>query len=592
MVQEAPPEDHPVSIWQFSCLLACDAQTVQVALVVTAGLEGGKLMRFSAQFGDKNPLSTIQNQLLKELVGAWHCKVEKQRIAPSPTPLTKKSLDQFANSRNGEVADGGEHNSGEWVYQTSDDPLQEFVETVLISSGRRLPVVIVAEDEELVKTIPDAFEFASPEALKKFNAWWLTRPNGDLSDRDKYVNLHSKATQQRGQAVSFPEFLQSRLLGHAQVSVIDRSGADRLAQLLDRDRTVESPGLRIYWPGFTQDTPITECPNYGVAELSQLVRQRSVEPIERILHDQMTHLSGHCFREGHIIRAARAALAIEVAATRRWVATLTKRLPRIETEAQEARNARERFRHDRDALQRQLEAAQREVVNLRTELLTIREQNSHKQDDEFAAELERSWDENARLKVEIEAGRKREAKLAEDLLAAQENLAALWQSPSEFSPEPLAVERSFGTVAAALSAAATDFADILVIWEDAFLSADQSLFANPDQVYRALQAIVEVGREYFSSRTRGTAPGPLDRAFQKRIPFKYTGFESPTTMSMYGAERMFHHGGLSRQMQRHITLGGGQTNNCLQIFFEFDDMAQRVFIGYCGRHLPYASQRT
>lgn len=60
----------------------------------------------------------------------------------------------------------------------------------------------------------------------------------------------------------------------------------------------------------------------------------------------MTQLRGDCFREGHIIRAARAALAIEAVATRRGIATLTAKLPRIEAEAEEARQARERFRQD------------------------------------------------------------------------------------------------------------------------------------------------------------------------------------------------------------------------------------------------------
>jgi predicted nucleic acid-binding Zn-ribbon protein len=306
----------------------------------------------------------------------------------------------------------------------------------------------------------------------------------------------------------------------------------------------------------------------------------------------MTQLSGDCFREGHIIRAARAALAIEGAARRRGIATLTAKLPQIEAEAEEARQARERLRQDRDTLQRQLETARHEVANLRAELLAIREFHSPKKDDELSAELERAWDENHRLQVEIEAGRKRVAELAEHLRAAQENLAQLWQSPDDLSLAIPSEERSFTSVAAALSAATTEFGDILTVWEEAVRSAEQSLFASPDQVYRALLAIVEVGRDYFSARAREVAGGPLDRVFQKRIPFKYTGFESATTLSRYGADRVFRHGELSLQMQRHLTLGGGQTNNCLQIFFEFEDMNQRVLIGYCGRHLPYAGQRS
>ena len=45
-------------------------------------------------------------------------------------------------------------------------------------------------------------------------------------------------------------------------------------------------------------------------------------------------------------------------------------------------------------------------------------------------------------------------------------------------------------------------------------------------------------------------------------------------------------------MQRHLTLGGGSTNHCLQVYFEFDDGAARVAVGYCGRHLRYFSQRS
>jgi hypothetical protein len=99
-------------------------------------------------------------------------------------------------------------------------------------------------------------------------------------------------------------------------------------------------------------------------------------------------------------------------------------------------------------------------------------------------------------------------------------------------------------------------------------------------------------RAYFQSRNGGPPLGPLDQAFLRRVPFKYTSFESQTTLGLFGAERVFRHRGASRAMQRHLTLGGGTTNNCLQIYFDFDDATQRVLIGYCGRHLPYARQRT
>jgi hypothetical protein len=126
---------------------------------------------------------------------------------------------------------------------------------------------------------------------------------------------------------------------------------------------------------------------------------------------------------------------------------------------------------------------------------------------------------------------------------------------------------------------------------DAYRSAEESPFSSPAKVFQALEAMAEVGRAYFESRNGGPPLGRIDQAFLRRIPFKYTGFESQTTRSLFGEERVFHHGGESRQMQRHLTLGG-TTNNCLQIYFEFDEPTQRVLIGYCGRHLPYARQRT
>ncbi len=143
------------------------------------------------------------------------------------------------------------------------------------------------------------------------------------------------------------------------------------------------------------------------------------------------------------------------------------------------------------------------MANLRAELPTVCEQHSSKKDDELAAELERAWDAYHRIQVELEAGRKRMADLEAHLCAAKENLVRLWQIPADMTPAIPVDEMSFVTVVAALSAAATEFADILTVWEDAVRSAEQSLFAIPDQVYRALLAIVEVGRDYFSARCRG-----------------------------------------------------------------------------------------
>jgi hypothetical protein len=45
-------------------------------------------------------------------------------------------------------------------------------------------------------------------------------------------------------------------------------------------------------------------------------------------------------------------------------------------------------------------------------------------------------------------------------------------------------------------------------------------------------------------------------------------------------------------MLRHLTLGGGDRTNCLQIYFDVDEKTKKFAIGYCGRHLPYYGMRT
>ena len=111
-------------------------------------------------------------------------------------------------------------------------------------------------------------------------------------------------------------------------------------------------------------------------------------------------------------------------------------------------------------------------------------------------------------------------------------------------------------------------------------------------MFRALQALAEVGRDYFQAQQGGPPLGPLDRAIRRRVPYKYSPTESQSTLSQYGSERVFHHLDRSGQMVRHLTLGGGNRNNCLQLYFEFDDTNRRLLIGYCGRHLPFVRQRT
>ena len=140
----------------------------------------------------------------------------------------------------------------------------------------------------------------------------------------------------------------------------------------------------------------------------------------------------------------------------------------------------------------------------------------------------------------------------------------------------------------ALQSASERHADVLEVWDDAWSSAKKSRYPSPTRVIEALGAIAETGRELFAALQAGQPIGPLEKAFRAKVPFKYASGESQMTMAMYGQERIFQGPGQRREIQRHLTLGGG--GNCLQLYFDFDENRRKVIIAYCGQHLSHYRQ--
>jgi hypothetical protein len=379
---------------------------------------------------------------------------------------------------------------------------------------------------------------------------------------------------------------QDRLVGLAQMAVLSNASAvGRLEQVMPDESPWENCPARIYWPRLPGDA--YAIPNESLlAEIQEAMQRVS---LDQFLLNKFIEYSAARFREGELIRTARVAVDRERAGWRRLANTFEREAESATAEARQAQEERDRLRQESDTARQVIRSLQADLSSLRD---AAREKGPSSF-DELAAELERAWDDNRRLTADIEAERQQLAELRDELRVHQENWSLFAASRGTEARVPaLPSERTFADVAAALRAAAEDFADVLVIWEDAQRSAEESPFRTPGKVYRALESIAEVGRDYFQARDGGAPLGPVERAFACRVPFKYSGFESQTTLHLYGAERVFHHQDQSRQMQRHLTLGGGDTNNCLQIYFDFDDASRRVLIGHCGRHLPYHRQRT
>jgi hypothetical protein len=568
---EFPHATEPSNLWHFACTLACDAAAVQMAVILEVHPRSFSVQPFHAALEPGNPF-LANNSLLSRLVTGWKCSLEGQPVPSQARMLGASEVDAF-------------------------------VEQTLLNSARVLPVVVL-----------------SPPGP----------PQGDAMD---------------------PERMQNCLLCLAEVvALADGEAADRLTACLGPERSCAGGLIRTYWPGFRRDSPPEAHP---LADEAAVGKMASDGGVEGTFYACFSTASGSRFREGPVVRAARVAVALETGRQRHWAAergrlwsemeaelvqartvlerrglevevrearaardrlqqeakvaqrqaqTAQDRARDAEAELREVRAAREHLRKERDALQQQLAAVQGELHAAREQLEALRAAPpaelapSGESVEELMAEVERMWDDNARLRAEGETARKRIEELQAELHDSQENWALVTgMSAAPAAPpaaSPASRERTFASVADALRAAAVEFADVLTVWEDALQAAERSLYKVPEKVFRALQAIAEVGREFFRAQ-RGREPlGPVDRAFSQRIPFKYAAFESQTTMSLYGSHRIFRHLEQSRQMQRHLTLGGGETSNCLQIYFDFDESSHRVLIGYCGRHLPYYGQRT
>jgi hypothetical protein len=379
---------------------------------------------------------------------------------------------------------------------------------------------------------------------------------------------------------------QTWLLGVAEVAVVaDDRGVTRLSALLGPQLGHVGGGLRIYWPGLTCHSNPADHPSLSHEELVQKV---SAGQLEKSLLMRFHDSAGARFREGELIRAARQALTRDRV---EWQRAATEASAAAQAALADARQARQ----DSDRLRQQADEAGRLLLESRARIQELQIRAAHLEANELIPALEGSWDANCRLLAELEASRRRVADLEQALRAHEENwaqLAVAYQGPSKLDEPSQERPRDFETTAEALQTAAAEFSDVLEVWEDAVCSAAASPYAVAAKVFQALKAIAEVGRSYFAAKEGGPPLGRIEQAFAGRVPFKYTAFESATTLSHHGQQRIFHHRGRSLQMQRHLTLGGGTTNNCLQIYFEFDDDSRRVLIGYCGRHLPYHRQRT
>ena len=337
------------------------------------------------------------------------------------------------------------------------------------------------------------------------------------------------------------------VVGLARVYMLrDKWAAFALTNELGRNLSCFGGAVRIYWPGLTR----TDDPYGHTLFLPDRVRALSAEgrPLPEVILRRLAPISAVRFMQGPVTRKVRAALEVEETNRREQVRRGLLDRADLEGQLLDAWDERDRAR-------RELEEREGSILELELRVADLEEENR---------DLKASF-----AQVQQHAGER-----------AQQALSGVKE-----------VDADARSVREALDGAGQDFRDHLEVWRSAEESADKSSFARPSQVYQALLAIKEVAEAYFKSKAASQSMGSWEKAFSERT-FKYAATESQNTMNMYGDERVFVHKGRKLQMLRHLTLGGGDRQNCLQIYFEVDEPRQRFVIGYCGMHLRYYGMTT
>lgn len=238
-------------------------------------------------------------------------------------------------------------------------------------------------------------------------------------------------------------------------------------------------------------------------------RDRCLKDRARAMHN-VERLEATCDELRKKIKTQHVEAAIKLRAQNKPVKKEERNIRELRQEADELRAQRERIRKERDEAQEQVRSLEAELAAVRAELRALGNpeplqsmEHGAEAWQELSAELEQAWDQNKRLQEEWDRERRRVFELEAKLENYQEQLSALFRDgPDDRECQPdqsPVVELAFASVTDALQAAASEFSDVLTVRDDAWESAEASRYVSPANVYRALRAIAEVGRDYFAA---------------------------------------------------------------------------------------------
>lgn len=334
---------------------------------------------------------------------------------------------------------------------------------------------------------------------------------------------------ERGRPVRDPEWVQDRLLGLAIVAEITPSAEKPLTEEVGRSRTCTEGYVRLYWPGFTPKSVPKDHPYFSVSFIEEQ-RTTGVD-LEDILFERVTRVAAERHRQSRALRSFR-----------------------------------RDFRQER-----------------REELLQATEESNEDVPAKWMQEYENILDENERLHQKVD-------ELEEELQVTKENLRVAYQEAAtsgKDKDEDTTSRQQVSSLLEALNFAEERFGEYIYIWKSAWTAAEDTQYHDPPEIVDVLEAVANLAREYDE---KDGAVGPWREHFQE-WGMKFTLHESEPTMNQYSEHRQFHDDDRQSTMQTHVTVGQGH-EHCLQIYFDHLDGDSRFQVGYCGEHLPYASENT
>jgi hypothetical protein len=304
----------------------------------------------------------------------------------------------------------------------------------------------------------------------------------------------------------------------------DTAATFALTDAFGKARAVYDGAVRLYWPGFTHDSEMIEHPLFQRRELAELRRS-------------------HGSVGDYLLRIVGAAAALHRPET--WL-DADYDLADARARKRMRREQRERFRQM--GLPEDVLRALDEYEAANTEFSV--------EHDRLIGQLD---DAHARI-LDLETTVQR---LTDEI--RRRSLAARANGPE--------------SVYEAVRLAAED-CKRLIFLPEAFISASESRYQQPDRVYDALMAADRIAQQYASNQlTDG-----ISAAFED-IGLDYAADVSETAHSMFRDEYSRKYEGREILLGPHLRFGHGTASKMLRIYFHRDDVNRTFVIGHVGSHL-------